>query len=117
MELSGTMLSARYGGTLLLAVLTGCSEPGAPGIEEPLPTVCTHLAASDHSSELTHSFLWTIDTAPPLSAEQQAQLSGLREMPTTAEVHVARLSPAADSLLHPGSRIVLTMSPGRWAVV
>ncbi|HJS42803.1 MAG TPA: hypothetical protein VJ755_04985 [Gemmatimonadales bacterium] len=34
-------------------------------------------------------------------------------MPTTAELHVARLSPDADSLLQLGSSVVLTVAPGR----
>jgi len=102
---------------LLVSVLSvaACATMGPEG--PPLAAVCTSLIPAQDSSLAAHPSLWTLDSAPPLSAEQERRLSDIRARPTTADVHLARLSPAADSLLQPETAIALTVSPGRSAIV
>ena len=98
----------------LLCCWQACSTPPDP-VELSGPAVCTPLAPADDSSLSANAFLWTFDSAPP-PPEQQQWVFKISELATTAEVHLARLSPAADSLLHPGNAVVLPVSPGRAAV-
>ena len=57
--------------------------------------------------------LWILDSTASLSTEQERLLTNIRNLPTTAELRVARLSPDADSLLQLGHSVVLTVAPGR----
>lgn len=94
-------------------VLLACS-PAAPG-EPPTPTaaVCRHLIGADDSSLIAHAPLWILDSTASLSIDQERLLANIRSSATTAELHVARLSPDADSLLQLGNSVVLTVAPGR----
>ncbi|HEV8266215.1 MAG TPA: hypothetical protein VGQ06_14805 [Gemmatimonadales bacterium] len=108
-------MNARVVFLLPLLSVVACSVP-APG-EPAGQALCTPLTPAADSSLAAHPSLWALDSAPPLSAEQERLLAGIRARPTTAELHLAHLSPAADSLLRLGSRVVLTVSPGRSVVV
>jgi len=55
--------------------------------------------------------------APPLSHQQEALVARIRNRPTAADIHLARFSNAADSLLQAGDTIVLTVAPDQSAIV
>ena len=101
---------------VLLVLWLACAEPTIPRIEAEGAAVCTRVAPASDSAVAAHAQLWTIEPTTVLSMEQQTWLSRLRDEPTTAEVHVARLSPVADSLLFLGSAVVLPMAPGEAVV-
>lgn len=107
-------MSARLLLLLPLVAVPACSEtPAAPPLN---PAVCHAVAARPDSELLGRAPLWWLDSTSTLTPEQERLLASLRAQPTTAQLYLARLSPAADSLLQLGNEIVLTVSPGRSVV-
>ena len=107
-------MSARLLSLVPLVAVAACSEtPAAPPLTL---AVCHPVAARPDSELLGRVPLWSLDAAPTLTPEQERLVASLRAQPTTAGLHVARLSPSADSLLQLGNEVVLTVSPSRSVV-
>lgn len=100
-------------GLFFLALGTwSCSDPTSNAIDKEtggsLPTPSTAAQGA-----MLPEALFTIVDQPQLSAEQARFLSVIRERPTTAEVHLARLANTPALLLQKGNALVLNVSPGR----
>ena len=107
-------MNARLWLLLPFVAVPACSETPA---ELPLtPAVCHAVAARRDAALLGRAPLWSLDSAPPLSVEQQGRLLLIQARSTTADVRLARLATSADSLLQLGNEVVLTVSPGRSVV-
>lgn len=91
----------------LLINVYGCSEPASNTVNEKGESFSTsvEVVASDT--------LFTLVKEPSLNAEQQRLLSVIHERPTTVEVHLARLTDKAESLLKEDSIIALPVSPDK----
>jgi hypothetical protein len=107
-------MNARLLFVLTVLVVPACSE--TPPELAPSPAVCHAVVAARDSALLGLAAMWSLDSTPLLTVEQQQRLALIRSRPTSADVHVARLSPSADSLLQLGNAVILTVAPGRSVV-
>lgn len=106
-------MGGRASGVALMVWIAACSRADPVGIDSS-PAVCTPLPLEAQASLPERAALFTILPEPVLSAEQQRRLANIQDKPWTAELHVAQLSDAADSLLRSGNAIMLQVSPTRF---
>lgn len=95
----------------IVLALAAAVGPAACQSQEPVPGGATHVSAA-----AAQEVLLTLVPDPELTGAQQSLLSTIRARPSSAEVHVARLADAPDSLLRQGKAVAFSLAPGKRVV-